>query len=118
MARLTLQNEELKELVANCERTIAQKDSIIGNMTTSLNKQKTKEGLVRSFNQWKLRHCDEKREVGLFYIWYFRYLIIRKGCPLFHVLKLLSMLLKFRSALEVENDKQGYVYNCSNKEYP
>ena len=66
MARLTLQNEELKELVANCERTIAQKDSIIANMTTSLNKQKTKEGLVRSFNQWKLRHCDEKREVGLY----------------------------------------------------
>ena len=63
MARLTLQNEELKELVANCERTIAQKDSIIANLTTSLNKQKTKEGLVRSFSQWKLRHCDEKREV-------------------------------------------------------
>ena len=63
MARLTLQNEELKELVANCERTIAQKDSIIANLTTSLNKQKTKEGLVRSFNQWKLRYCDEKREV-------------------------------------------------------
>ncbi|XP_063695150.1 centrosomal protein POC5-like [Bolinopsis microptera] len=62
MARLTLQNEELKELVANCERTIAQKDSIIANLTTSLNKQKTKEGLVRSFSQWKLRHCDEKRE--------------------------------------------------------
>ena len=65
MARLTLQNEELKELVANCERTIAQKDSIIANLTTSLNKQKTKEGLVRSFNQWKLRYCDEKREVRL-----------------------------------------------------
>ena len=63
MARLTLQNEELKELVANCERTITQKDSIIANLTTSLNKQKTKEGLVRSFSQWKLRHCDEKREV-------------------------------------------------------
>ena len=64
MARLTIQNEELKELVANCERTIAQKDSIIANLTTTLNKQKSKEGLVRSFHAWKLRHCDEKREVN------------------------------------------------------
>ena len=65
MARLTMQNEELKELVANCERTIVQKDSIIANLTTTLNKQKSKEGLVRSFHSWKLRHCDEKREVTL-----------------------------------------------------
>ena len=65
MARLTIQNEELKELVANCERTIAQKDSIIANLTTTLNKQKSKEGLVRSFHAWKLRHCDEKREVNV-----------------------------------------------------
>ena len=64
MARLTMQNEELKELVANCERTIVQKDSIIANLTTTLNKQKNKEGLVRSFHSWKLRHCDEKREVS------------------------------------------------------
>ena len=63
MARLTMQNEELKELVANCERTIAQKDSIIANLTTSLNKQNTKEGLMRIFSAWKLRHSDEKREV-------------------------------------------------------
>ena len=63
MAKLTCQNEELKELVANCERNLAQKDAIIANLTTSLNKQKTKEGLMRSFQAWKLRHCDEKREV-------------------------------------------------------
>ena len=64
MSRLTLQNEEIKELVANCERTILQKDSIITNLTTSLNKQKSKEGLMRSFGAWKLRHSDEKREVS------------------------------------------------------
>ena len=58
-----MQNDELKELVASCERNIAQKDLIIANLTTSLNKQKTKEGLVKSFNVWKLRHSDEKREV-------------------------------------------------------
>lgn len=58
-----MQNDELKELVANCERNIAQKNSIIANLTSSLNKQKTKEGLVKSFHMWKLRHSDEKREV-------------------------------------------------------
>lgn len=62
LARLTMQNDELKELVANCERNIAQKNSIIANLTSSLNKQKTKEGLVKSFHMWKLRHSDEKRE--------------------------------------------------------
>jgi len=62
LARVTREGEELKELVATCERNIAQKDGIIANLTSSLQKQKTKGELMRSFHAWKLRHCDEKRE--------------------------------------------------------
>ena len=61
--QLTRQNEDLKEIIANYDRNLGQKDTIIRNLSTTIGKQKSKENIMRSFSKWKLRCTDERREV-------------------------------------------------------
>ena len=53
-----------KELLLTYEQSINRKDHIIVNLTRALQGQKNKCSLQHSFSLWKLKMCNEKREVS------------------------------------------------------
>ena len=53
-----------KELLVTYEQSTNRKDHIISNLTRALQGQKNKCSLQQSFSVWKLKMCDEKREVS------------------------------------------------------
>ncbi|XP_077993246.1 centrosomal protein POC5-like [Glandiceps talaboti] len=54
--------ENLKELLHTYEQSIEKKDQVISNLTHALQKQRERFEMLKKFNAWKLRHCDDRRE--------------------------------------------------------
>ena len=54
-----------KELLVTYEQSLNRKDHIIVNLTRALQGQKNKCSLQHAFGLWKLKMCDEKREVRI-----------------------------------------------------
>ncbi|CAK8672976.1 unnamed protein product [Clavelina lepadiformis] len=61
MNKLQNEVEDLKELLHTCETSLARKDSVILNLTRTLQTNKEKQEMMRALSMWKLRLSDEKR---------------------------------------------------------
>ncbi|XP_033624864.1 centrosomal protein POC5-like [Asterias rubens] len=59
-----LQNEigNLKELLHTYEVSIERKDGVVSNLTRALQRQKERFEMLRTFQAWKLRHSEDRRE--------------------------------------------------------
>ena len=50
-------------MLVTYEQSVNRKDHIIANLSRALQGQKNKCALQQSFGVWKLKMCDERREV-------------------------------------------------------
>ncbi|XP_023678724.1 centrosomal protein POC5 [Paramormyrops kingsleyae] len=62
VARLSAQTDSLKELLRTYETSNQRKDEVISNLSHSLERQRERLELMRTFTHWRLQHLEAKEE--------------------------------------------------------
>ncbi|XP_055056116.2 centrosomal protein POC5 [Misgurnus anguillicaudatus] len=62
VAAVNAEMDSLKDLLNTYQISNQRKDEVIANLSRAVDRQREKMGLMRSFTQWRLRHCAIKEE--------------------------------------------------------